>query len=263
MDMEDNEFDDVFRSKLDGFEAEPSGRVWEGIDEDLSAKKRRAIFMPVLRIAASIILVTGLGVLFFVNRDKVAPVKGGKTGLVKNTQVQVKRPETAAPVKQPEPVKTAVQPQAVNSIARVTNERKSHKQVVTPQQQIVIKDIPGVEKKAEPQQTIAAVEPSKKAEITQPVVPGPETPLTVKSNDNIGQTRPAQQVIAQVPATDQATKPVKRRGIHNFGDLVNIVVAKVDKRKDKAIQFTDSDDDESTLTALNIGPVKINKDTDR
>ena len=82
--MQDNEFDDVFRSKLDGFEAEPTGRVWEGIDEKLDSSRRRAIFMPILRIAASVILVAGLGVLFLVNRDKVAPVKGGKNDLVKS-----------------------------------------------------------------------------------------------------------------------------------------------------------------------------------
>ena len=128
----------------------------------------------------------------------------------------------------------------------------------------MINDIPEVEKKVEPQQTIAAVEPPRKADITQPVVPGPETPLVTKTTtENVGQTKAAPQVTAQLPATDQATKPAKRRGIHNFGDLVNIVVAKVDKRKDKAIQFTDSDDDESTVTAVNIGPVKINKDTDK
>ena len=89
MDMQDKEFDDVFRSKLDGFEAEPSGRVWTGIDEGLDAARRRKIFMPILRIAASIILVVGLGVLFFVNRDKVSPIKRGKSGLVKVAAPQV------------------------------------------------------------------------------------------------------------------------------------------------------------------------------
>ena len=30
MDMQDKEFDELFRSKLDEFEAEPSGNVWPG-----------------------------------------------------------------------------------------------------------------------------------------------------------------------------------------------------------------------------------------
>ena len=260
--MQDNEFDDVFRAKLDGFEAEPSGRVWDGIDEELSSSRRRAIFMPLLRIAASVILVLGLGILFFYNRDKVVPVKGGKAGLVKTTPPQVKQPETAAQVKQPESIKKVIQQPVVNSIARVVINKKRPAQVKSAQKDVII-EIPEVVQKVEPQPVIAAVEPPKKTDLTQPVVPGPETPLVVKSTpDIIGQTKAVAQVTAQLPATDVTAKP-KRRGIHNFGDLVNIVVAKVDKRKDKAIQFTDSDDDESTVTSVNIGPVKINKDTDK
>ncbi|MFI5160641.1 MAG: hypothetical protein ACHQHN_05155 [Sphingobacteriales bacterium] len=264
MDMQDNEFDAIFHSKLDDFEAEPSGKVWNGIDEELSAKKRRAIFMPILRIAASIILVLGLGILFFYNRDKAVPVKGGKAGLVKTVQPQVKQPETVAPVKQPEPVKTAVQQPVVNSIARFVTNKKGPQQVKPAQKDVIIDlPVPGVVQKVVPQQLIADVEPPKKTDITQPVVPGPETPLVTKTTENIGSTQVTPQLTAQVLATDAAAKPAKRRGIHNFGDLVNIVVAKVDKRKDKAIRFTDSDDDESTVTAVNIGPVKINRDAEK
>ena len=220
--------------------------------------------MPILRIAASIILVVGLGVLFFVNRDKVSPIKRGKSGLVKVAAPQVKQPGTVAPVKQPEPIKIVVQQPAVNSIARVATDRKRHESVKSTQKDVTIETVlPGVVARVEPQNAIANVEPPKKTEISQAVVPGPETALTVKTTDNIAATKVMPQVTAQTPITDAAVKPAKRRGIHNFGDLVNIVVAKVDKRKDKAIQFSDSDDDESTITSVNIGPVKINKDTDK
>jgi hypothetical protein len=260
MDMQDKEFDDVFRSKLDGFEAEPSGRVWTGIDGGLDAARRRKILMPILRIAASIILVMGLGILFFVNRDKVSRVKGGKNGLVKARAPQVKQPETVAPVKQPEVIKTVVQQPAVNSIARVVTQKKRQQPAKSTEKDIII-DVPEVVQKVEPQQTMAVVAPTKNSDITQPVVPGPETALTTKTIDAAPKITP--QLTAQVPSIDAAAKSTKRRGIHNFGDLVNIVVAKVDKRKDKAIQFSDSDDDESTITSVNIGPVKINKDTDK
>jgi hypothetical protein len=68
-------------------------------------------------------------------------------------------------------------------------------------------------------------------------------------------------VLASTPVPVEKTKPVaKKHGIRNFGDLVNLVVAKVDKRKDKLIQFTDSDDDESMISAVHIGAVKIKRD---
>ncbi len=261
--MQDKEFDDAFCSKLDGFEAEPSGRVWEGIDEGLDANRRRAIFTPILRIAASIILVAGLGILLFVNRDKVTPVKGGKTGLVKNTRPQVKQPETVTPVKQPESVKTAEPQVAVNRIAHTSVPKKENALVITSQTQVIQKETPEIIKPTE-QPIMATVELPKKTEIAQPVVPGPETPLVTKTiTGNSGQTNAIPQLTAQVQANDVAAKPAKRRGIHNFGDLVNIVVAKVDKRKDKAIEFTDSDDGESSITAVNIGPVKLKKDAEK
>jgi len=109
------------------------------------------------------------------------------------------------------------------------------------------------------EQLIAAVPAIKQPEVTNPVVPGPETQLTVKTNAVEPVITKPVLASTEVPAVQQA-KTVKRRGIHSFGDLVNIVVAKVDKRKDKVIEFTDTDDDESTITAVNMGPIKIKKD---
>jgi hypothetical protein len=48
------------------------------------------------------------------------------------------------------------------------------------------------------------------------------------------------------------------KNIKNVGDVVNIIVNKVDKRKDKFIQFR-TDDDDSSLSSINIGPFKIGK----
>ncbi|HZX59494.1 MAG TPA: hypothetical protein VFE54_12240 [Mucilaginibacter sp.] len=261
--MQDKEFDDVFRSKLDGFEAEPTGRVWEGIDEKLDTTRRRAIFMPILRIAASIILVAGLGILFLVNRDKVTPVKQGKSDFVRTAVQHVKQPETITPVRQPEPIKTVEPKTVMNQVAHVRIPKKENATVIISQKPVVQKEAPEIIKPRE-QPVLATVEPTKKVDIAQPVVPGPETPLVTKTiTDNSGQIKAAPQVTAQVQPNDVAAKPAKRHGIHNFGDLVNIVVARVDKRKDKAIEFTDSDDGESSITAVNIGPVKIKRDTDK
>ena len=44
-----------------------------------------------------------------------------------------------------------------------------------------------------------------------------------------------------------------------LGGLINLVIAKVDKREDKIIEFDESDEDESNLTALNLGILKIKR----
>ena len=40
--MQDKEFDDQFRSKLDNFEVEPAAQVWQNIDTELSDRKKKA-----------------------------------------------------------------------------------------------------------------------------------------------------------------------------------------------------------------------------
>jgi hypothetical protein len=80
-----------------------------------------------------------------------------------------------------------------------------------------------------------------------------------RTDDNSAISLPAQSVLASnQPAK---TKPTaKKHGIRNFGDIVNLVVAKVDKRKDKLIQFSDADDDGSVISAVHLGALKIKRD---
>ena len=70
MNMQDKEFDDLFRSKLDNFELEPSAQVWQNIDNELSGRKRRSIF-PILSIAASVLILLTAGILFIPKKGVV------------------------------------------------------------------------------------------------------------------------------------------------------------------------------------------------
>ena len=56
MNMQDNEFDDLFGSKLKNFEIEPSSHVWENIDANLATAVRTVI---ILVIAWGIVLAQG------------------------------------------------------------------------------------------------------------------------------------------------------------------------------------------------------------
>jgi len=100
-------------------------------------------------------------------------------------------------------------------------------------------------------------------QVIEPVVPDIATQLAVKQSiaetPDLG-TKP-NLVSAQVPAMDgQHAGPVKtRHKIRSPGDLINAVVEKVDKRRDKIIEFTD-DDDETNVTGINLGIIKIKKE---
>ena len=80
--------------------------------------------------------------------------------------------------------------------------------------------------------------------------PQPETEKPAKQPEKV-----------QVLASANTTEKVKRKRIRSFGDVVNLVMAKVDKREDKLIQFTNSDDgDESNVTGINLGIINLKKE---
>ncbi len=54
--------------------------------------------------------------------------------------------------------------------------------------------------------------------------------------------------------------PVKKHRVRTFGDMLNVVIAAVDKRKDKVIEFSNTDGDESSITGINLGIIKIKKE---
>lgn len=82
--MQDKEFDDLFRAKLEDFEHEPSGGVWAGVTAGLEKKTKRSI-APLLGIAASIAVLVTASILFIPRTTRI-PVK---------SHTQNKTPEVA------------------------------------------------------------------------------------------------------------------------------------------------------------------------
>jgi hypothetical protein len=256
MEMQDKEFDDLFRSKLDGFEVKPSVGVWDNIVLELSAGKRKKILLPFLSIAASIIVLVAAGILFIPQKQNVI-----SNHPVKHKTAKISQPaETIAVAKNnPQPAKLIKAATKVNSIARVHPAKEAKympvKNTIAPD---TIKAF-----KANMQPVLAAV-PDKKQDEIKGAVPDDNTPLNIKEpvKENVAITAKPELTATQLPVSAQlnaAAVKTKHR-IKSFGDLVNVVVAKVDKRKDKVIEFTDTDGDESTITGINLGFVSIKKE---
>ena len=257
MDMQDKEFDDLFRSKLDGFETEPSARVWAGIDTELSGKRRKKILAPYLSIAASIIVLVAAGILFI-------PEKGKVTGKhpVQNKIAKISATTITSPA-----VKSHSQPVlksragSLNGTTLADNHARPHSKTN--------KDLPAQQGpepvktvEADNQPELAAI-PRKEPEVIDAVAPDKSTQIAVKQPavETISfKTKPALPAV-QPPVADKqdelAAKPGKK--LRSLGDIINAAVAKVDKRKDKFIEFSDTDDNGSTLTAINLGIIKIKK----
>ena len=146
-----------------------------------------------------------------------------------------------APVENIAPV-VPVQPKAVSAIAETKVKREVKPAVEQPR----IVTAPEVQK----QETIVAK------------VEDPKKDIRTKIEEAILQ--PKEEIVTAVVATPVKTDdPINNneqsnKGIRNVGDVVNLIVNKMDKRKDKLIQFR-TDDDDSSLASINIGPFKIGK----
>jgi hypothetical protein len=264
MEMQDKEFDDLFRSKLDGFEVKPSAKAWDNIAVEMNAGKQRKMLLPFLSIAASIIVLVTAGILF-IPQKQIVPGKH----LVKNKTGKITQPaETISVAKnnpQPgllasnNPAKLIKAATMVNSIALVHPAKEAKYMPV--KNAIATDTVKAVKTDVKPE--LAAI-PDKKQDEIKGTVPDDNTQLNIKEpvKENAAITAKPELTAAQLPVSAQLNAaPAKtKHRIKSFGDLVNVVVAKVDKRKDKIIEFTDTDGDESTITGINLGFVSIKKE---
>ncbi|MDB5154565.1 MAG: hypothetical protein JWR54_3316, partial [Mucilaginibacter sp.] len=241
MNMQDNKFDNLLREKLDNFEAEPSAQVWQNIDAELDGKARKKSIFPILRIAASVIILITAGILFIPKKEIVKPGRHGKNDAAIRMKPSAIKTENSAPIN--------IQRAKDEQVAKVQIPAK-HIVRIQPKKKIAIPAAANIQDtrltaqtapvKPDEQPMLAAV--SQKADKIGAAVAS--TPVEVKQI-NINETPDLQLqpvlASAQLPAVKQNKPAVKKHGIRNVGDLVNLVVAKVDKRKDKVIEFTDTD----------------------
>jgi hypothetical protein len=256
MNMQDNEFDDLFRSKLSDLEVQPSAQVWDHIAAGLGTPKKKSI-IPMLSMAASVLVLLAAGTWFILDK----PAKQQQNQVVRTKAVaitkQVAEP-AAAQAKQPERVDATLQPVLANQ--SITNHLAKVK--VQPVAALKVSETVNVAPVVIPastdsqtQQVLAAL-PTQP--VTHPVVP--EMQLASSTINNDAPVLKSINTAAPIVVTANQVEKKKKHGIHSLGDLINAVVSKVDKREDKLIEFTESDDDQSNVTGINLGIIKIKKE---
>lgn len=261
--MHDKDFDQLFRNKLADLEIEPSKDVWAGITAGLDAdKKRKVVMLPWISAAASVTVLLTAGLLFIkkypsgVKHPKANPVS---TQLVSYqpkksdpaVQEQVEdQPETAT--KDAEPAKSTKPTSRIAAELASVRHPDRHKSV----DQQIKQEPDNTENQTigEPKQiALAAID--KQVNIQDNAQMVPDGPIRIETANKTTETP----VLASAaPKSTDKVQPKKHR-IHNMGDLLNVVIAKVDKRQDKVVEFTETDD-ESNITSINLGFLSIKKD---
>jgi hypothetical protein len=250
MDMQDKEIDQLFRSGFKDFEVEPSAKVWGGIASGLDRNKRS--LKVYLGIAASLLLLLSAG-LYFVSHIKDNTKKPVQLTAVKNNKPakSIITPVNVTP--ETEQVQKVAQPQLERTIAFNTA-LKSRKQKTKTVKVLPVRDIEIIEPA---QQQAQVIQPAQDVKFVVPA----GVPFNEKIELPEDASFKANILAAQPPVTKAiAAAPVKKHRIRNLGDLINVVVSKVDKRKDKLIEFSSTnDEDDSVVSGLNLGFIKIKK----
>jgi hypothetical protein len=264
MDMQDKELDRLFQQKLDDLEIQPSAGVWQGVSSELNADKRKRTLLPLLSAAAGTILLITAGILFISKQPVKDNGQHHPTEIVKTHEtVKPPVPVKIEPVVPPAPAqnKVLVNPviAPVNNIAHV-NKTKTN---LTPsvQQPVVIAQPPAAVHADEP---LLANAPAVDYHVVKTDAPDTATRISPKSAI-INSEKALPVLIAQTPvqAAPTTARPVKKHRIRSLGDVFNVVIAAVDKRKDKVIEFSNTDEDDATITGLNLGFIKVKKEKDK
>lgn len=254
--MQDNELDDLFCSRLGSLEMEPSANVWANINAQLGGSKKKSL-VPVWSMAASVLIVLGIGTWFMVDKPAVTqPTQLTRTKTQPTSQmVKPLAPTTVqqAIVETETARGSTSNAWPVSRIARMKTTNKHVSPITNQETETVV-----VTKEATPEQPALVLAAVPERAVLRPVVPEMQLSMPAIAEDaaNIKPVTPVTPVIAAV----QPQKKAKKQGIHSLGGLINVVIAKVDKREDKLIEFTESDDDQANITGINLGILKVKKD---
>lgn len=260
----DKEIDDLFSSKLNNLEIEPDAEVWGNITAQLDSKPKKKSIIPVLRIAASVLVILSVGLLLIRNDGKSVRNQHPKKILKLNkkeehadqkpTEIVVVQKDMQSLSTKNKVVKEAL-PEKRNSKVSLL---KASKQITEDADESSNQTI-AQNKPEEVNQQQLELPNNQKVMARIAVVPDASVRLKLQQEVETLATPTVKPAVLSV--ANHQSKKAKRKGIRNMGDLVNLVMAKVDKRDDKLIEFSDSDDgEESNVTGINLGFVSFKKE---
>ena len=243
--IQDKDFDQLFKDRFEDAEITPSRDLWSSIESEIEPKKKRII--PIYWLsAAAILIIATVGIMIYQQQD-VVPKQYANNVATNMNPVIVEPQVKDSSVSNTELTKDVAKALPAHVKPSTTLVQTAVKENAKPIEKQKVISEPDIQKQ---ETMIAKVEEPKKdikTKIEEAVFKTQEeTVLATNVNEVI-----ADEVI-------DSSYPAERKGIRNVGDVVNLIVNTMDKRKDKVIQFR-TDDDDSSISVVNIGPFRIGK----
>jgi hypothetical protein len=249
--MLDKDFDAVFKSSFEGYEVTPANDSWTKISKKINGKTKQKKFPVFWMVAASIVIVLGIGIGLYTKPTEVIKLHpGGEKEMMANLTQEEKAVIGTVPVVNETIAKSLQKP--VKNIAKnsktVTESKLAKKTAIEIQKPVdepVETDLELV-KNVKPLRAKLATERLLEQEEINKLKASATTDL---ANNN--------QNLAEIESITEF--PTRRARISSMGDLVNFVVAKVDKREEKIIKMSKTEESDNEITGINLGLFKFRK----
>jgi len=231
--MSDKEFDKQFRNKFEDFELEPSSSIWGKIDSELKVSEKKPF--PWFTIAAaSMAAIITVGIWFGPHKQ---PMKlYGKAKVKEPAIKETIIPEVSSVDEDVKKVDlTLVQPLAFKPVKTRIKVKQADAEIA--------KDVVAEEKRSQEEASL------KEPELNNSLVAANSEVITVEP---LSRRRTQTENLALQIVQEDTTAEKSKHRIKSVGDLVNFVVSKVDKRKNKIIEFS-KDDEGEEISGLNLG----------
>lgn len=271
--MSDKEFDKAFKSSFEDFEVDPTAKSWENIAAKLDEKPKGKKF-PIfwLSVAASVIMVLSIGIIIYQKpteniielRGKTQPtdvvIDGEQSNPIYSNNENTTAVDSDADVTPKNSEVVSVNPSVIKNATKTANAKVAKNQEINTSEKNNLPDATistkvNVLSTNNIETVIAETKPVRKPTVTERMI-AEEEAKKVSSNNN--QTALATNTNGENLNNDGATGDRKLK-IKSVGDLVNFVVAKVDKRDEKIIKISKTDESDNEITGINLGLFKFRK----
>jgi hypothetical protein len=256
----DKDIDKLFKSSFEDFEVTPAANSWDKITASLDQKPKAKKYPIFWMAAASILIVASLGITLFSQNTDVIKLHGNQTkDLAALEQPATNKNIDNTPAKgnnldlKPKNVVVfgkAVLPKNANPLEKVENNLNSDATIST-----AVNVSNTNEQKEEIK--LVSVKPVREKTVTERILE------TESLNNQTNKINKENSLTAQ-NITDENLQgngnPLDRKlKIKSIGDLVNFVVAKVDKREEKIIKVSKTSESDIEITGINLGLIRYNK----
>jgi hypothetical protein len=258
--ISDKELDKLFQHRFEDLQVEPSNEVWEKISNSLDKKKPTKKTFPIFWMAAaSIIVVLSAGLWFTRSDEKL--IDQDRPVIVQEENRVIEQDavsESFNNTSEDESVPVLISKSLENKVA---NDLPKAETILVNE---VVKVVPEIKASEEPSEEVIASNVIKRPIVIQPKQPvkvptrysGDQSSLDLSQPDLSRADLIASNNNQDRNSADEFNSNTKNRKVRGVGGLVNFVISQVDKREDKLIEFTESDEG-TEVSGINLGLLKI------